>query len=187
VGGIAAMEVAQLLLKEGEEVRLLLFLDTDRPSPARACFTDLHFFWQRVEHIFDVLSDIVLARSTPRREFVRNLMRRKFGVQLSRQESDADRFYQAKVRYRRLLYKHTPSRYPGRISLLVNEQQARYDRDLGWTGVPQQGIDIHVLPGDHTTVLSEHAKEIAQSILRCIDQATADLPARPESNKARID
>ena len=42
VGGIAALEVAQLLLEQGEEVKLMIFLDVERPSALRSLLSDFY-------------------------------------------------------------------------------------------------------------------------------------------------
>jgi len=163
VGGIAALEIAQLLLQEGEEVELMVFLDTERPTPLRTFLTELYFKRQRAIHIRDVISEIMHANRGKKGEMIRKLLHRKF--------RKTDKFYQSKVGYRRLLYRHTAKHYPGRITLIVNEEQARVDRDLGWTGIPKDGLNVHTVPGAHYTVLDHHAKEVAQVILKCMDEA----------------
>jgi thioesterase domain-containing protein len=165
VGGIAALEIAQLLLQEGEEVQMMVFLDTERPTALRTFFTELYFLWQRARHIWNVISEILLANRKARGEMIRKLLHRKF--------RETDKFYQSKMGYRRLLYRHSIKHYAGRITLIMNEAQARFDRDLGWTGIPQDGLDIHTVPGAHYTVLDHHAEEVAQVILKCMNRTTA--------------
>jgi thioesterase domain-containing protein len=165
VGGIAALEIAQLLLQEGEQVQMMVFLDTERPTALRTFFTELYFLWQRARHIREVISEILHANRKARGEMIRKLLHRKF--------RETDKFYQSKVVYRRLLYRHSIKHYAGRITLIMNEAQARFDRDLGWAGIPQDGLDIHTVPGAHYTVLDHHAKEVAQVILNCMDETTA--------------
>jgi amino acid adenylation domain-containing protein len=162
VGGIAALEIAQLLLQEGEDVHLMVFLDTERPTAFRTFLTELYFMRQRARHIRDVISEILHANPGKRDEMIRTLLHRKF--------RERDTFYQSKVVYRRLLYRHTAKHYPGRITLIVNEEQARVDRDLGWTGIPRDGLDVHTVPGAHYTVLDHHAKEVAHVILKCMNE-----------------
>jgi amino acid adenylation domain-containing protein len=178
VGGIAALEVAQLLLEQGEEVKLMIFLDTERPSPWRIFLTDLFYMRIRMQHIFEIASEILLPRHRRRKDTIRDLARRKLGIAASEEVRETNRFYQAKVRYRRLLYSHTPAPYSGRITLVVNEKQARYDKDLGWSPNSVERLDIHVLPGDHTTLLSDYSDEIAQVMRRSIDQAFGEQKGR---------
>jgi surfactin synthase thioesterase subunit len=65
--------------------------------------------------------------------------------------------------------------------LIVNEEQARSDRDLGWTGIAQGGLDIHTVPGSHFTVMDRHAKEVALAILKAMREAVVEpLHEQPE-------
>jgi thioesterase domain-containing protein len=173
VGGIAALEIAQLLLQEGEEIKMMLFLDTERPTALRTFFTELYFLHQRARHIRQVISEIFHANRGRRGEMIRKLLHRKF--------NETDKFYQSKVVYRRLLYRHKTKHYPGRIALIINEAQARVDRDLGWTGIPRDGLDIYTVPGAHYTVLDHHAKEVAEVILECMGEMnTTSIQSKPE-------
>ncbi|HEY1580407.1 MAG TPA: amino acid adenylation domain-containing protein [Terracidiphilus sp.] len=173
VGGVAALEVAQLLLQEGEEVKMMVFLDTERPTALRTFLVELFYLRKRIEHILEVISEIVHASRGARSEMIRKLVHRKL--------REKDRFYESKVGYRRQLYHHTPKRYPGRITLIVNEEQARSDRDLGWTGIAQGGLDIHTVPGSHFTVMDRHAKEVALAILKAMREAVVEpLHEQPE-------
>lgn len=163
VGGIAALEAAQLLLEQGEKVELMVFLDVQRPSTLRSFLSDLYFLRLRLNHMLDVLSEIVHA-GPQRTAIIRNLIRRKF--------HETDSFYQSKVAYRRQLYTHRPRRYPGRITLIVNEQESRLQPDLGWTGFAHEGLDVHTVPGDHSTLLKVYGQDVAQAILRSMEGST---------------
>jgi thioesterase domain-containing protein len=152
----------------------MVFLDTERPTPIRTILTDLYFMGKRVRHVAAVLSEIIHPGDGGRVRTIRELLHRKLKIAPSTQSREMDRFYQAKVRYRRLLYSHTSEKYPWRITLIVNEAQARRDRNLGWTGIAQGGLDVYTAPGDHTTILKQHSKEVAQVILNCINGTHAE-------------
>jgi amino acid adenylation domain-containing protein len=184
VGGIAALEVARLLLREGEEVRLMALLDTERPTPIRTFLTDLHFMRRRILHIATVLSRIIRPGEGTRKQMIRDLTHRKLKIAPSAQSVEEHRFYQAKVRYRRLLYSHTSEKYAGRITLLINEKQARYDKDFGWSGIARDGLEVHALPGDHTTILTQYGKEVARVILHCIGNALAKSDGQVHRTRA---
>ena len=115
VGGIAAAEVAQLLMQQGEEVRLMAFIDTERPSKARARRTDAFFLRRRADHILDVMLEIIRPKQQSRAKLIGNLVKRKLGIATSQEVREADRFQQSKIRYRRLLYSHGAESYPGRM------------------------------------------------------------------------
>jgi amino acid adenylation domain-containing protein len=173
VGGVAALEVAQLLLQEGEEVKMMIFLDTERPSAFRTFLVELYLLRTRAKHIVEVLSEIIHASGGARSEIIRKLIHRKF--------REPDTFYQSKVDYRRLLDRYTAARYAGRITLIVNEEQARLDPDLGWKGIAQGGLDVHTVAGNHFTIMERHAKEVAQVILKAMDDAFEEyIPRQPD-------
>jgi amino acid adenylation domain-containing protein len=178
VGGIAALEVAQLLFEEGEEVKMMVFLDTERPSTARTFLAELYFFRKRVGHIVEVISEIVHASRSARSDMIRKVIHRKF--------KERDRFYESKVGYRRLLYSHTPKHYPGRITLIVNEEQARFEKDLGWTGIARGGLDVHTVSGDHFTVMESHANEVAQAILSAMGEAAVGQSIPEQSERIEV-
>jgi thioesterase domain-containing protein len=186
VGGIAAAEVARLLIQQGEEVRLMAFIDTERPSKARALRTDVFFLRQRANHILDVVSEIIQPKHQSRRKLIGNLVRRKLGIATSQEVHEADRFHQSKIRYRRLLYSHGAESYPGRITLIVNEEQARYDKDLGWSEIRHGGLDVHTIPGNHDTILVDRGKDIVDVILKTIDAALKDCNGQRELTGAKV-
>jgi amino acid adenylation domain-containing protein len=170
VGGIAALEIAQLLQAQGQEVKLMVLLDTERPSFSRTLRTKLLSTRERISHIASVLSEI--AHAGPQRStMVRHLVHKKL--------NGDDPFYRSMIAYQRQLYSHTPKRYPGRITLILNQEEIRYrQKDLGWTGIPLLGLDVHVVPGDHYTIMKDYAKDVAQVILRSIEAPGAGHVSR---------
>jgi thioesterase domain-containing protein len=183
VGGVVAFEMAQQLTREGEEVRLLALLDTQRPTAVRGFVANLRHPLLRVAHMIDVISQLLDSRD--RSSIFSNLIHRKLkrGPAQSPQQVLTDRLYQLRIGYRRLTYRYTAQPYSGRITLIVNEKQYRFDKDLGWKGVSKGGFDAHPLPGDHHTVLSVHGKEFAELIRKCIDKAFPESVAQPERSR----
>jgi thioesterase domain-containing protein len=157
-------------------VKLMMLLDTERPTKKRILLTDWFWVRQRVDHIFDVVSELVRADRQTRKELIGSLLRRKLGIGPSQQAQETDRFYQAKVRYRRLLYSHLPRKYPGHVAVIVNQEQASSDPDLGWTGFAER-LDVHVVAGDHHSILTDHGKEVARVILKSMEDAKAQAVA----------
>ena len=74
-------------------------------------------------------------------------------------------------------------RYPGRITLFkAGEELAgtSLDPTLGWGEWAAAGVDVHVVPGNHATmVYKPHVEVLAEKLRYCLDQAraTADLPS----------
>ncbi len=79
VGGIAALELATALMKQGEEVKMLLLIDTERPSTLHTVATDFFLCGKTAGHMADVVTEIVRAAG---RASCRSLVpgRRKLGI-----------------------------------------------------------------------------------------------------------
>jgi amino acid adenylation domain-containing protein len=178
VGGIAALEVARRLIHEGEQVKLMILLDTERPTKTRMLRTGMFFVRERVNHVLSVLSELLRTNHETRMDMIRSLVRRKLGIESSPLQ-EASLFYQAKVRYRRLLYRHEPQKYPGHVAVIVNQEQANFEPDLGWTGF-SQSLELHTVPGDHFTMLPKHATEVAHLILKSIAGASGATETKAE-------
>ena len=175
VGGVIAVEMARQLRLAGQKISLLLLLDTECPSAFRACLADVRILYRRAIHSGDVLWKIIRSNGQFRSTTIRDLIHRKLGGAArdsKKAAPDADNhFYELKLGFRRLAYSHPLRAYPGRITLIVNDLQYRLDKYLGWKGVAQGGLDVHRVPGDHDTMLTQHGKEFVDVLRQCIDQA----------------
>ncbi len=183
VGGIIAVRIADQLRREGEEVRLLALLDTERPTALRSFVNDCHLRWLRGKHICSVICQIIRPGEESRRSLLAHLVRRKLRIASAESPSDseADRFQALKIGHRRLMHRTRLDAYPGRITLFVNEVRHRFDRDLGWKKLAKGGLHIHKLPGDHEGTLPLYGQEFARLLLQCIDESMGDInqPAEP--------
>ncbi|HZZ39986.1 MAG TPA: amino acid adenylation domain-containing protein [Acidobacteriaceae bacterium] len=181
VGGIAALEVARELMNQGEQIQLMLLVDTDRPGPDTARAAERNYIRRRMRHIREVLGTIAHSGKREKVQIVRTLVRRKMGWEDTPEIVEQDRYYESKMRYWRMLYAHCPQRYPGRLVLIVNEEQHRISPDLGWPGYADGGLEILTSPGTHQTMFTEHRRAVAERVLQCIEEATgaaqAEIPA----------
>lgn len=175
VGGVVALEMARLLMMQGETVSLLALLDTERPSSYRAVLAEVRLSWQRLKHIKEVVGQILRSNGSERRAKIQEVIDRKMARSQREQKPTADnRFYHNKVSYRRAAYRHRVRDYPGQITLFVNDLQYRFDRYMGWRGVPKGGLVVHRIPGDHDTVLQTYGKNFAEVLLNCLNEARPD-------------
>ena len=170
VGGIAALEVARQLEQMGEEVGLLLLLDTERPNPQRAFYANLRVLDRRLRNITGVLRELAFP---PEGSTRKNILSAVIGRKLRSPQSNYDPLYEKKMRYRRLLYNHSPGDYSGPITLVVNEEQSRFDADLGWKAYAGDRLAIHKLPGTHFNLLEEHGDKFAKVLQQSLDDASA--------------
>jgi amino acid adenylation domain-containing protein len=174
-GGVVALVMAEELLRQGEDVRLLVMFDTHRPTVLRSLALDLYNGWRRVKHIVNVIGQIIGASHPARMQLVRDLGRRKLeNVQANTGDEVAfNRVYRLRMDYMRTMYRHRLKKYPGQITLIVNEKQYQLDKSMGWNGVASGGLEIHSTPGDHWSRYL-HGEELAKRLLGCLKRAQPD-------------
>lgn len=172
VGGVIALEMARHLIRSGEKVSLLALLDCERPTAYRAFLADFRLVYRRLFHIADVLGSILIPRGRARGDIIREVLRRKAAIAqpVESKESADHRFHDNMIAYRRLAYGHRLAEYPGRITLLVNDQQSRFDKYMGWKGIAREGLDVHPVSGDHFTVLTIHGQQIGELLRSRLDE-----------------
>jgi amino acid adenylation domain-containing protein len=81
-------------------------------------------------------------------------------------------------RFGRILSYYRPQSYQGRIVLLrTNDLDFSYpaDRTAGWGKLAPQ-IEVHDLPGDHGTCVTEYIGDVAKHIGRCLDNYKPKAP-----------
>ncbi len=67
------------------------------------------------------------------------------------------------LRYVKAMDKYAGGPYNGRLVLLRSRERDEPPRDLGWSRFAAT-VEIHDLPGDHTTLVTRHIVELAQVI-----------------------
>jgi amino acid adenylation domain-containing protein len=181
VGGVIALVMAEELLRRGEQIQLLVLLDTHKPSLLRALAIYLSNAWRyhvrpRTKHIINVLSRLVSAPRDERAQLVRDLAHRKIAGDKAKRtdELEYERLHRLRMDYIRTMYRHRLKNYPGKITLIVNEKHYKFDKSLGWIGIAAEGIDIHATPGDHFTRF-HHGKEFAQRLANCLVKAQTEM------------
>jgi thioesterase domain-containing protein/acyl carrier protein len=104
------------------------------------------------------------------------LDRRGMEALLARGSQVGDGNLQAQVR---ALLDYRPPKLGGRVTLFRAREEhslyapeAKADPSLGWNEFTEQPAEVHVVPGDHFSVLSEPAvRVLAREVQRCLDQS----------------
>ncbi|MEH1843055.1 MAG: amino acid adenylation domain-containing protein [Nostoc sp.] len=179
-GGVVAFEMARQLLEQGEQVGILVMLDSCRPGYSwRASFFQrvfLHlnnivqqgpaYLWQRV-----------VRWSYWRKSLLQNTYDRYLEVALDIPISDKHlKIIDANTQ---AVSEYIFPVYPGRAILLRTEDQNRdeaigtqYDPQFGWGDLVTEGLDIHYIPGSHLGLLNEpHVQVLANTLRNCLIQA----------------
>jgi amino acid adenylation domain-containing protein len=173
-GGVVAIVMAEELLRQGEEVRLVVLFDTPRPTLFRSLGLDLYHGMRRGRHILDVIGQILWTSPRLKWQLLRDLGRRKLKTARAEtaEESPSDRIYRLRMDYMRTMYQHRLKKYQGRITLIVNEKEYKFDRKMGWDGVAMGGLEVYSTPGDHWTRYLQ-GDEFAKRVLCCLERAQA--------------
>ncbi|WP_375515431.1 amino acid adenylation domain-containing protein [uncultured Nostoc sp.] len=179
-GGVVAFEMARQLREQGEQVGILVMLDSCRPGYSwRASFLKrvfLHlnnivqqgpaYLWQRA-----------IRWSYWRKSLLQNTYNRYLEVALDLAVTDKHlKIIDANTQ---AVSEYIFPVYPGRAILLRTEDQNRdeaiatqYDPQFGWGEVVAGGLDIHYVPGSHLGLLNEpHVQELAETLRNCLIQA----------------
>ena len=164
MGGTVAFEMAQQLRKQGQEVGLVVLLDSTTPMNVRKNG------WHPVQRFVRISRRVAhysrnLLQLGPRQQirYVKESVKARIHpYSVIRQENS-----RAKSRY-------VPNRYQGPITLLWAKERpvGSTDRRLGWRDLATGGLDVRAVPGDHLSMMTEpHVRVLAQELQACLNAA----------------
>ena len=187
LGGIVAFEMAQQLEAQGQKVALLALLDAWALAPEEssaaaiegtvllALAQDLGFGVDDATFLSDHLS-----RLAPNEQLTYILERVRAAhlappdvglAQLRRHLHVLQTNLRARQSYR-------PQEYPGLITLLRASERSGVvpqDPTLGWGTLATSGVEVHLVPGNHYTMLREpHVQVLAEQLRAVLREALAD-------------
>ncbi|MFN2529809.1 MAG: amino acid adenylation domain-containing protein [Pyrinomonadaceae bacterium] len=169
-GAHIAHEMARRLEQEGQEVALLGILDTWVGENTYNYFWHLEQYWIRLAN---------LARLGVRQQL--SFLKKKAGNALTDLGNHISTVAGAgSPRYKQNpLYDlyfpgpdFVPRTYEGRIAVFRVREQPRYrirDQNLGWSKLARGGVDLHIIPGGHASVLKEpYVQGLAAELKNCL-------------------
>jgi amino acid adenylation domain-containing protein len=194
-GGTVAWEMARQLRAEGEQVALLALIDSyyrgherylPDPRPGR---TGFDYFLSRVDyHMGNMMTrdrqQQIRYLVTQAKSRFRMTARQLVGH--DPRPAPTDELSPVIRRVRKdngqAMIDYFPPRYPGKVTLFyaTGEPVRQFqDRRLMWSGLADEGMEVHMLTGEHETVLDEpHVLILARELRECIRRA-AEHPPRP--------
>jgi aspartate racemase len=171
VGGRIAFEMAQQLVSQRQEVRLLVLMDSAPPvTPKSDSQSSAGYYTRRLfQHIRN-------------RQLLKTLMKRakkpvskvKDRFTLSPQER---RMKSARDTLTRVSGAYMPQVYPGRIVYFTSAARDDGTFPDGWRELADGGLDIYEVPGDHIEILREPNVQVLVEQLRIYLDALATLKA----------
>ncbi|MCC6775207.1 MAG: non-ribosomal peptide synthetase [Hyphomicrobiales bacterium] len=181
-GGIVAFEMARRLTALGEQVPLLVFLDTFHPQmPTRAvpiARIVQRLRDERVSYLRQIARDRIgrLRDWSASRRIERCLQHNKPVPIELRDRQLTEAFAQAAARYR-------PQTWQGR-AILYRAERVHYVFSgggpcYGWDKVVLGGVETSMIPGDHDTLLlGPNARELLSSLNAALDDACKQCRSR---------
>lgn len=162
LGGVVAFEMARQLHTQGQEIRLLVLLDSPCPPftlQSHVLFQVKRYSWHIRENISGLVRRIYGRAPVPGRL---SFIQRLFIFRTTIRKLRVDRANQ------RALQKYRPQPYPGSIVIfLVNQPLTKYSHGLRmrWKNYAGNGIEVHTIPGNHHTLLREpHVQLLAEKL-----------------------
>jgi thioesterase domain-containing protein len=183
LGGLVAFEMARQLQQAGRTVALLALLDVgareeDARHPAEQFLEDLaRQFGREAPPSAWRFPDLPRDRSLTDEQWAGVLEQARIAELVppdmgALQMRDLSRVFMANARAAEA---YAPPAYGGRVVLFkAGERPAptAADVDLGWGGLCAQGAQVHVVPGDHYTMLRPpHVQVLAERLGVCLEEA----------------
>ena len=175
-GGIVAFEMARKLASEGERVALLALFDTPTPH-----YPSFRRHWPLFAAELWRQCTMLVRRRQSKEALARSWkglcshVRRQLGGlrKTTGPEVPADNIRNAN---RRAALRYRPGDYPGRIAILSAEEHTQtgspVDRRLGWREHASGGIEVHLVPGGHSSTFSEpYVSHLATRFQKLIEQS----------------
>jgi amino acid adenylation domain-containing protein len=174
MGGMVAFEMAQQLRALGEEVSLLALLQANVPGYPEGRYRRFKTRNQRRLYQLRTMVEFVAVRVAPRflgvtRETKQNVLDRVTKLVMGWVGTSSEVPDETQTENLRVMYPYRPHMYAGAAQVFLAEDcyesagiTPELDGRRAWNKLVTGGCDIHVVPGDHHTMLSPpHAKKLA--------------------------
>jgi amino acid adenylation domain-containing protein len=168
VGGVVAFELAQQLRASGEEVPLLVLIDSNYPTRPRMIRNQVLNLWK------DTLPPGVARPGGLRGVAARAQDRARVLFSPTEEQRIGMRRSAIGNRYLRRILAYRPQPYEGKLIFLACEDREVEDAARIWKDVATAGLEVRYLPGDHFSHLREHAATTAAALEDCLRRARED-------------
>jgi pimeloyl-ACP methyl ester carboxylesterase len=174
-GGIIAFEMAQQLRAQGQKVEMLVCIEPrDGPAPHRILFRKM--FAGSIRRIG------ALLRLSPEKQLEAFLRIRYIGLHLARSSyrTDKDFSFFPSIEFLRrdwigvfvwIISQYNTRKYPGKVIYYWAREEARSIRTWWGKVVEAEELEVHLLPGSHTTCRTDHLEDLAAQLGRNLDEA----------------
>jgi thioesterase domain-containing protein len=199
LGGEIAFEIAQQLIRQGEQVDLLVLLDTRNPErPIRPVQVEGNNIVPIVRELTPVNRYEILKRKANGhlrklkqlslsakmayivrktgfhiRYAVTSLIAKLFRL-FGKRLPDFFLMHYLRDNHRMALKNYVPTLYPGKITIFrasASMKKHPIDSPMGWAPLAGGGVDVHYFDASHEIIKPEYAQLVAQKLNDCIISA----------------
>lgn len=177
LGGIVAYELARQLTAGGDEVALLVLLDTFKPD---LMFEEKYKILDIRHKLFNKIRTLLKGLRDGKISYLIDFLKeapemaafyRKVYLPLTGNDRNLRRVHRGSTIYANKLIRYRPRPYDGEVALIINDEWNRYKPNLNWTTRYFRNVTIKVIPGDHTTRLTEYGEICGKTLAECIEKA----------------
>jgi amino acid adenylation domain-containing protein len=179
VGGVVAFELAQQLRAGGEDVPLLILIDSNFPTRPRMIRNQLRNLWK------DTLPPGVARPEGLRGVAVRARDRGKVLFSPTGEQRVGIRRSAIGNRYYRRIIAYRPRQYDGKMVFVACDNREVEDAARVWRDVAAGGLEVRYVPGDHYTHLRDHARTTAACLDDCLRIARQEHRAAADRGPRR--
>lgn len=189
-GGIIAFEMAQQLQAQGEIVDPLVLIEPrDGPAPHRIFARK--FFVSLIRRIGTILG----ASSEKHLEWF--LYIRYIVLHLLESQYRTDQHFSRIQTYEMLrkdwigvfvwiIAQYNTHKFPGKVIYLWASEEPKYLRTWWGKIAEAEDLEVHLIPGTHTTCRTDYLKDLADRLRTCLDEAQTNR-AEPIQEARRLD
>ncbi len=196
LGGCIALEIAQQLYRQGQQVALLALLDVANiiNLPFNKDYTFVYLFasYLGARHNKELILKYDVLKTVNFNEQLNYLLKEAIELEILPKNTSFAEIYHLLQTYKiaiqtslKRVENYIPEVYPNRISLF----EAREILDIAptitnnpfliwknWSQLSQKSLEFHIVPGNHYTMLLEpHVQILAEELRRCLDVAILDV------------
>ncbi|WP_164001905.1 non-ribosomal peptide synthetase/type I polyketide synthase [Pyxidicoccus caerfyrddinensis] len=176
-GGVVAYEMAQQLLARHEQVEQLVLMDTPGPGQMPVSLGSPDEIQEYFRRMAPELFRELFLRPTGHEGSLETLLPR------------SDVFLRVFQENAAAMFAYAPRPYPGRLVFFhARERDATNPPhpELAWIPLATEGVEVHVVPGNHVTMLAEpHVRSLAKKLRGALDDPRESPVHPPVSADAR--
>ena len=183
MGGMVAFEMAQQLRRDGQEVGFLGMVQASMPGFPSPGLQRRRMHFERNWYMVRTFAEFAMMRAVGglfgfSREKRQQILDRVAALLTGWVSTSSQLPEETQTVNSHVMYAYRPSAYPGRIHIFLAQDcyesagiPPALDPRSRWQDVAGSGSDVHIVPGNHNSILTQpHARNLAEAIRSCLSR-----------------